>query len=184
MAMSENGAEKPTYWAPAAGEHGMTELHYAAYCNDPDAVREQLELGAPVDVRDDGGWTPLFWSIDMSQAWGEPTRVVSILLAAGASPNAVDHSGRTVLMVACGRNSPDILEELVKAGANIQARSADTTPLHEAAVSGFREAVELLLAMGADPNEKDSKNRTAQQLAELVGFDDTTAVFRAGGNRL
>jgi ankyrin repeat protein len=76
----------------------MTELHYAAYCNDPEAVRAQLLQGVSVDVCDDNGWTPLQWSIDMAQASGKPEQVVSVLLAAGASANAVDQQGFSVLM--------------------------------------------------------------------------------------
>jgi len=49
---------KPTLVTPAAGQRGMTELHYAAYCNDPESVRVQLQLGVAVDVRDENGLTP------------------------------------------------------------------------------------------------------------------------------
>jgi ankyrin repeat protein len=53
---------------PRPRQRGTTELHYAAYHNDPDAVRVQVQLGGPIDVH---GWTPLHCSIDMAQAWGE-----------------------------------------------------------------------------------------------------------------
>jgi ankyrin repeat protein len=54
---------KPLLVTPAAGERGMTALHYAAYCNEPDAVLDQLRSGGSVDVRDENGWTPLHWSV-------------------------------------------------------------------------------------------------------------------------
>jgi ankyrin repeat protein len=172
-------AEKPAYWEPAAGERGMTELHYAAYCNDPAAVRDELRQGTPVDIRDNNGWTPLFWSIDMAEAWGDPRQVVSILLNAGASATAVDNSGRTVLMIACGRNNVEILEQLIDAGADIRARSERSTPLHEAAASHFLEGIQRLLALGADSREKNGQGYTAEQLAELCGWDDCVAILRA-----
>jgi len=171
---------KPELIVPAAGEHGMTELHYAAYSNDPDEVRAQLQQGASVDVRDDNGWTPLHWSIDMAQAWGEPEQVVSLLLSAGASANAVDQSGFSVLMMACGRNNEMIFEKLIEAGADIHARSAfGTTPLHEAAGANFSEGIRRLLALGADPSQIDRGNRTPEEVAEQYGFERSISVFKA-----
>src|SRR5580704_16119289 len=138
----ENPKTKPTLVTPTAGQRGMTELHYAAYCNDADEVRAQLRRGAYVDVRDDNGWTPLHWSIDMAQACDEPERVVSLLLAAGASANAVDQSGFSVLMMACGRNNAVILEQLIQAGADVHLRNiSGTTALHEAAGCNFSEGI-------------------------------------------
>jgi len=107
----------------------MTELHYAAYCNDADEVRDQLRRDVYVDVRDENGWTPLHWSIDMGQACGEPEQVVSLLLAAGASANAVDQSGFSVLMMACGRNNLVILQQLIRAGADVNLRNLSAPPL-------------------------------------------------------
>lgn len=158
----------------------MTALHYAAYCNDPDAVRAALRQGIPVDVRDDGTWTPLHWSIDMSQAWGEPAQVVSLLLAAGASPNSVDNCGRSVLTVACGRDNESILVQLIDAGADVRARCLrGSTPLHEAARSGFTEAIRRLLLLGADPNVMDVDDRTAVDLAEESDLEENVAMLKA-----
>ena len=175
----DNASLKPEYVVPAAGKRGMTSLHDAAYLNDPDAVRAELRRGIPVDVRHDGGWTPLHWSIDMAQAWGEPEQVVSLLLQAGASPNAVDHSGFSVLMMACGRKNEAILEQLIGAGADIHLRTPETTALHEAAGCNFSRGIQRLLAVGANPLQTDSGGRTAEQLAELCGFDEGVAVFKS-----
>src|SRR4051794_13177954 len=117
--MSQEEPPKPELITPTVGKRGMTSLHHAAYLNDPDAVRAELQRGMPADVRDHGGWTPLHWSIDMAQAWGEPEQVMSLLLKAGASPNSVDTSGFSVLMMACARNNEAILEQLISAGADI-----------------------------------------------------------------
>jgi len=51
--------DKPLHWSPKAGENGMTELHYAAYCQDLEAVRHWVEQGYDVNQKTDAGWTPL-----------------------------------------------------------------------------------------------------------------------------
>lgn len=179
--MSEqNQTNKPKLDHPAAGQRGMTELHYAAYCNDPYAVRVQLQQGVSVDVRDDNGWTPLHWSIDMAQAGGKPEQVVAMLLAAGASPNAVGQSECSALMMACGRNNESILQQLIEAGADIHSRRrSGGTLLHEAAGCNFSEAIRRLLMLGLDPHQIDDRNQTPEEVAEYCGFDESIAVFKA-----
>lgn len=170
---------RPQLIVPAAGQRGMTELHYAAYCNDPDGVRAHLLMGVPVDIRDDNGWTPLHWSIDMAQAWGEPEQVVSLLLKAGASVNAVDNYGSSVMMMACGRNNEVIFEQLIDGGADIAARSATgASALHEAAGCNFTEAIRRLLKLGADPRQSDKLGRTPEQIAELCGFTESASLLK------
>jgi ankyrin repeat protein len=153
--------------------------YHAAYCNDPDDVRAQLSLGVPVDIRDDNGWTPLHWSIDMAQAWGDPEQVVSLLLEAGASVDAVDNSGFSVMMMACGRNNEAIFEQLIAGGASIAARSVTgTRALHEAAGCNFTEAVLRLLKLGAGPRQTDKCNLTSEQIAERCGFTESASLLR------
>ncbi len=166
----ENQPPKPILIHPTAGERGMTDLHFAAYCNDAEAVASLLSSGAAVEARDDSGWTSLHWSIDMAQAGGDPEPVVELLLRAGASPNAVDNSGYSVLMMACNRNNKNILDLLIQAGADVRQRNSETTPLHEAAGSNFDEAIPRLLALGADPTAVDAAGRTPKQHARRMGF--------------
>jgi ankyrin repeat protein len=178
MVMSQEVPSKPEYIVPTAGKYGMTTLHHAAYLNDPAAIRAELQRGIPVDVRDEGGWTPLHWSIDMAQAWGEPEQVVSQLLAAGASPNATDKSGDSVLMMACDRNNVTILDQLIQSGADIKAKSPNSTPLHVAASCDFHEGVRRLLQLGADPEALDYKGRTPKQVAKACGCIKSFRVLR------
>jgi 26S proteasome non-ATPase regulatory subunit 10 len=176
---SNESLKKPVLVRPTAGERGMAALHYAAYLNDPDAVRDQLNLGIAVDVRDDNGWTPLHWSIDMAEAWGEAEKVVALLIRAGASVDAADRSGFSVLMMACGRNNEAILNQLIDAGADIHARNAHTAPLHEAAGCNFSQGIRRLLSLGANPLETDSRGHTAEHIAEVCGFDECVAILKA-----
>lgn len=157
--------EKPIYWVPGVGKRGMGELHEAAYCNDRERVAELLAKGAEVDSLDAAGWTPLMWSIDMAQAWGEPLEVARLLLAAGADPNSAASSGETVLMRACERNNLDVLEALLAAGADPNRGGDGSTPLHRATYQGFVAGIRRLLAAGADPEARDSDGRTAEVMA-------------------
>ena len=166
----EDQPPKPKLIHPTAYERGMTELHFAAYCNDAEQVASLLSIGAAVDARDDNGWTPLHWSIDMAQATRGPEVVVELLLRAGASANAVDSSGNSVLMMACDRNNENIVDQLIRAGADVTLRSPKTTPLHRAAGSNFYEVIPRLLALGADPKALDGAGRTPKQLARRRGF--------------
>lgn len=138
-----------------------------------------LKRGFPVDVGDDAGWTPLHWAIDMAEAWGEPERVVALLLAAGASANAVDGSGYSVLMMACGRNNADILEQLIGAGADVHVRNSETTPLHEAAGCNFDEGIRRLLSLGVDSLQKNKRHLTPEQVAKECGFEESVKAFKA-----
>jgi len=47
----------------AAGERGMTALHYAAMKGDVDAIRLLLGRGASPGIKDADGRTPFDWAI-------------------------------------------------------------------------------------------------------------------------
>jgi ankyrin repeat protein len=77
---------KPTLWSPAPGDKGMTELHYAAYCQDLSGVKACVENGLDVNRKDDTGYTPLAWCIDMAAtgAIGAAESIVDYLVKRGA----------------------------------------------------------------------------------------------------
>jgi ankyrin repeat protein len=60
----------------------------------------------------------------------------------------------------------DIARFLVQAGASIEARDEDlSTLLHDAAVKGHLDIIQMLLDAGADRTIRDSNGYTAAQLA-------------------
>lgn len=62
----------------------------------------------------------------------------------------VDHSGRQMLQRVCEKGNYDQAKELIEAGADVNhADYAGNTALHEAALMGHTEIVELLLENGA-----------------------------------
>eukprot|EP00055_Hartaetosiga_balthica_P007446 m.25582 g.25582 ORF g.25582 m.25582 type:complete len:133 (-) comp5778_c0_seq1:235-633(-) len=88
--------------------------------------------------------------------------------------DAMDADGMTALTYACFYSRVDITHQLLKRGANpnITVSSFNYTPLMFAVLSGSREVVLQLIAAGADVNVKNTKNRTAMDLAAFIGHSD------------
>jgi hypothetical protein len=90
--------------------------------------------------------------------------VVEELLRAGADANTANISGGTPLMtaVAFDDKSTAMLERLLDAGADIDAQgNGGETALMYAAKYGSKEALQILLARGANPAIRDNDGRTA-----------------------
>ena len=93
--------------------------------------------------------------------------VVKVLLAHNANANIEDGWNiNKPLHVAALKGYSDIVEELIKKDAIINAKSqAGETPLHFAVSSGSLDIVKLLIAEGAHVNPKNIKGRTPLHLA-------------------
>ena len=177
--MAEKKPAKPAYQVPKAGERGMNELHFAAYCGDAEGVLAALAQGLDVDGQDDNGYTALHWNADMGCAPGDRETIVTILLDHGAEVEARDAQGRTPLFVAASSGSAQIVRALVLAGANVNARSnSGATPLMLAASSGSLDAVTFRLAGGADANAFTPDGSTAMDMAMGAEFEDVVDVLR------
>jgi hypothetical protein len=63
-------------------------------------------------------------------------------------------TGATALHLAAQAGHWQVVDVLLRAGADVEARTTDTawTPLHGACMGGHGEAAEVLLIAGADPN--------------------------------
>jgi ankyrin repeat protein len=90
------------------------------------------------------------------------------LLRHGAKPDTlVSPAGRTALHVAAAYYAcEELCDALLKAGANINARTKDgASPLMLAAQSAKLRLVNFLLENGANPKLKDNKGQTAYEYA-------------------
>jgi len=69
----------------------MTALHYAAKAGHLNLISLLLDTDCiPIDIRDDGGWTPLIWAAEHIEL-----EAVKLLLKQKADPNLRDNvSGR------------------------------------------------------------------------------------------
>ena len=91
--------------------------------------------------------------------------------------------GHTPLMVAARRGEGALVEQLLAAGAEVDARSPyQRTALMVAAEAGRAGVVSTLLGAGADPGLRDRGGGTALTLAAASGQAEALwAVFAAGG---
>jgi len=60
----------------------------------------------------------------------------------------------------------EIIEELLNSKADVNTKDIDgDTPLHDAAINGYTDAVKMLLKRGADLNVRNKDNMTALHVA-------------------
>jgi cytohesin len=148
---------KDWYWDP-----GDTPLLLAAEKGQVEAVKILMEGGAQVDLANVTGWGVLHAAVV-----AESGMLVTLLLDAGASPNAACqirsfdeglgwYFVQTPLHLAALRNCLSATAALIDGGADVGACSIDRrTPLIYAAARGSTSVVELLCARGADPNQRE-----------------------------
>ncbi|MHC4572480.1 MAG: ankyrin repeat domain-containing protein [Planctomycetota bacterium] len=89
------------------------------------------------------------------------TKMVELLIFAGAGVYVKGYDGETALHKAANGGHTEAVELLLAGGADVNARSnKGHTALHRAA-GGRKEVVEVLLASGTDVNAKSKKGHTA-----------------------
>ena len=91
---------------------GQIRLFEAAAKGDNKAVKDLLDNGAYVNVRDPDGRTPL-----TEACWNNNIATVALLLDKGADPNAKKSDGATPISIARSKGHKEIAELLKKAGA-------------------------------------------------------------------
>ncbi len=148
------------------------ELTDAAKRGDWNTVISLLEAGADVNLPAADGTTALAHA-----AYRNDIQMAEfLLLKAEAEVNIANEYGVTALYLASTNADVAVIEKLLKAGADPNARLlSGETPLMAAANRGRPEAVGLLLEHGADPNMKESNSgqtalmwATAERHPEVV----------------
>jgi erythromycin esterase len=155
----------------------IAPIHQAAQEGDLDKVRVFIAQGTDVNVKNNGGETPLY----VAAIFGHK-KMVELLIAKGADVNVSNNWGWTPLLTAASRGHRDIVELLLTKGANVNAkRVAGWTPLHQATVGGYIDVVELLIRSGADVNSKKEDCRTPLDLAKGEGHTKIVELLRKHG---
>ena len=163
--------------APFVGEHAETPLHWAASCDDVDAIDALLDAGAAVDAPGgsvgDGSGMPLFDATVFGQ-WAAARRLLERGAATGGWEEAA--FGLTDRLSARLRETPE---------------PGEVTAWFWAACHGGQRATgELLLAAGADRDwvsdwdgltPLDAAVRAASE--DVAGADEVVAWLRGQGAR-
>jgi cytohesin len=130
----------------------FTALHAAARSAQAKMVKQLIAAGADVNqaASSQQRYTALHWAVRKGD-----TPTIRALLAAGADVHARSNVGTPLHeAVLCGA-SPQVLRQLVNAGADIAAcltNTPDVTALHMAVQYGYPALVQLLLDLGANPS--------------------------------
>jgi ankyrin repeat protein len=142
---------------------GATLLMQAALHGDAEMLRALISKGADVNLTNPQGATALHW------AAGDPAKV-KLLLEAGANANAKSNLGRTPLTIAAA--TPGNIESvrlLLKHGADpkLVDQNGDG-PLGNAATSADVEMIRVLLAAGANLEERGARGLAQRGLSPLT----------------
>ena len=125
-ASSDSTAEAIEYLIEAGADanatryDGLTPLMGAASKNTPEAVKILINAGAIVKARNSIGMTAVLYA-----AMNNPNpEVVNILIEAGAD-DIPNNNGRNSVMLAAMMNNAEVVDALIKAGAEVHARDVD-----------------------------------------------------------
>jgi len=127
------------------------------------------------------GWTPLHLAAHFGRL-----EVMRILLSNGADHRAVSRNSNRnqPLQAAAANRQTEAVELLLKAGADVDARShGDFTALHIAAANGVTRMVEALLNAGADVGAKTEEGKMPMDFAVDGDHSEMVALLeRATGS--
>ncbi len=153
----------------ARGRNNATPLIVAAYTNQIAAAKLLLEYKPDLDAFDDKGWTPLHAATD-----SDLLEFAKLLVGAGANPNHPGKGKVTPMVVAVRSRQAATLAYLLSLDdVDISAQDErGQTLLHLAAALGAVDEAKVLLEGGIDTSLKDSKDRTALDLAVRYKRDE------------
>src|SRR4051812_27742817 len=95
------------------------------------------------------------------------------LVAERADPNRAAPDGTTALMWAAHHDQLDLVQALIKAGANVKLKNQfGASAISEAAIIGSAPIIDVLIKAGADPNFKNPEGETPLMEAARSGKVD------------
>jgi hypothetical protein len=166
-----------------SGNSDLNALLIAIELNDVPAARRVLrKQRLDVNTADDAGVPPINYALRACGA--SATELADLLIAAGADVNGrgTDGFATLPLMDAATLGRPDLVERLLRAGADVGASHRNGwTALHSAAMCDDRETVAVLLAAGADPDAADDEGDTPLTVAVKNKCAGTAALLAHRG---
>jgi len=167
--------------------YNLAPLHYAAIHGQKEIAELLIAAGADVSANTTTRGTPLH--LVTFEGHKENFK---LLIAEGADVNAIIVSGPlqfNVGDIALNFTTDSEIAALLRkhGGMTSEELRSGMTPLHLAAVNGHKEIVELLIAKGADVNEKiasgSNKNKTPLDFAVIKKQNETANLLRKHGGK-
>jgi ankyrin repeat protein len=173
---------------------GGTALMIAAALGYPEIVTALLKAGAYVDASDDSHTRALHAAAHFAFHGRDGDRakaMLDTLLENGASIDARNSEGQTALLLLLGAHAEAgatsdeklllaLMPAMLKRNADINAAdNRGVTPLHACAMHGLMLPARALIAAGADTQLRDMRDRTAREVAHLLGFIDVAVELAA-----
>jgi hypothetical protein len=155
------------------------DLIKAAQNGDISKVKELLDKGADVNVKDQSGRTAL-----MAAGYFGYEDVVKMLLDNGAHVNTKDNAGITSLIWVCDskREHINVVKALIAKGADVNASNKKgETALMKASFSGYSDIVKTLIANEADVNKIAYNGATALLAAKQKGNQEIVQILKNAG---
>jgi ankyrin repeat protein len=146
--------------------------------DDLTAVREALDRGTPVDVRE-YRLTPLLRAAGLGRV-----RIVELLLSRGADLRQADAFGTALAYAAATRGRAETVRLLLRHGADPDLGRPDgQTPLMLAAAAEEVDSMAALIAAGATIDARDGRGESALDVARSTGRPDVERLLVAAGAR-
>jgi ankyrin repeat protein len=188
---------------------GWTLLHVAL--NSREMVEYLIKIGANIEAKSDGQWTPLHSQVYYGHQDGvelllehgadieakfayDITPLLSsirfnrvaeaaVLVGKGAKVDSPDAMGRTALILSATKGYSELAKVLLDGGADVRIRDKNEkrTALHFAALNGHLSIVAELLKKGADVNAKDAAGKTPLDYANTYGHEKVAKLLKSSG---
>ncbi len=154
---------------------GKVPLSVAAKEGHREITKLLIELGESPNAADSDGFTPLM----MALHWNHPD-IANILLDAGAVPTDEQALWESALRIAVREGPRPIITRLLRSGAKMDSVDvwSGHTVLHEAVMYRNYEAIETLIAAGANTKARDKDGKTP---AEHAPMDECVIHLFGGG---
>lgn len=112
--------------------------------------------------------------------------IVCQLIAYKSQLEAVNNKGQTPLHMAVYSGSGDIVQALIRAGANVNVATwhERTTPLHMACEKGYARITQLLMHAGANIHATNLLERTPLHCAAISGRSDVALLLINAGAKI